>query len=349
MSDEPTRLRDTVVPIFGDETLGWSAALPNGASSKLVAGVLAQDDCAIFSLQGCQDLVLGSDYVRGSKFTLYELGYLSNFDVGYYLAMANLSDIAAMGAVPIALLTVIRYPVAMSDKDFGNVVKGVRAACDHVGVRNVGGDIGTAERLILSGSAVGVVEPGRALRRNGAKAGDILCVTGRTGMAGAALQYFRSLDDYEGRLSRSSEHRLLNAWRRPDPLIRQGRILCSSGAATSCQDSSDGLKATIESLAAASDVGFTVDEARVPVAPLVANVAELRGRNILDLIFGDSVDFQLVFTVAPQYLRELKGAFRTHDLSLFEIGTATESNDVIMRTANGAAKPLPGEGWRHNT
>src|ERR1700677_1411344 len=105
-SDEPTKLARIVIPELADESEGWQASLANGADARLIAGALAQDDCAIFQLRGDQDLVLGSDYVRGSKFHLYELGYLSNFDIGYYLAMANFSDIAAMGAQPIALLSV---------------------------------------------------------------------------------------------------------------------------------------------------------------------------------------------------------------------------------------------------
>lgn len=173
-SDEPGKLAKIIIPEFRDESGGWSTSLTNGATVRLDAGVLAQDDCAILQLHGEQDLVLGSDYVRGSEFRLYELGYLDNFDIGYYLAMANFSDVAAMGAQPIALLSVIRYPKDLPDKHFAAIVKGIRAGCLQVGARNVGGDIGTAERIILSGSAVGVIEPGAALKRSGADDGDIL-------------------------------------------------------------------------------------------------------------------------------------------------------------------------------
>lgn len=346
-SDEPTRLTQIVVPLFADESDGWHTSLANGATAKLVAGALAQDDCAIFKLEGNQDLVLGSDYVRGSKFHLYELGYLNNFDVGYYLAMANFSDIAAMGARPVGLLSVIRYPKDMADEEFGAVIEGIQAACLQVGARNVGGDIGTAERLILSASAIGITEPGTALRRNGAREGDILCITGYTGIAAAAQKYFYDLESGKHDLPDEAEAQLLSAWRRPQALIQQGRLLSSAGVVTSCQDSSDGLKAAIESLAAASGVGFRVSESCIPVAPVVESVCKLRGLDALQVIFGDSVDFELVFTVSPENVALVEELFAAAGLETFKIGTATNDQHVLLVSPDGESSSLPGEAWRH--
>lgn len=115
-SDEPTRLTQVIGTLFADQAKGWSTRLSEGEQTDLLVGADAQDDCAVFRIQGTQDLVLGSDYVRGPKFRLYELGYLNDYDIGYYLAMANFSDIAAMGAQPIALLSVIRYPRTMTGR-----------------------------------------------------------------------------------------------------------------------------------------------------------------------------------------------------------------------------------------
>lgn len=348
-SDEPTRLAGIIEPLFADQRAGWSTRLAGGEHTRLLAGADAQDDCAVFRLDGAQELVLGSDYVRGPKFRLYELGYLDDYDVGYYLAMANFSDIAAMGAQPIALLSVIRYPRTMPDAAFRSVVEGIRAACDQVGAPNVGGDIGTAERLILSASAVGVVEPGRSLRRDGARPGDRLCVTGHTGVAAAAQKYFGVLDSGDTRLPVPHEERLLAAWKRPRALVPQGRLLSGSGAVTSCQDSSDGLKAGVQSLAVRSDVGFVVDEDALPVADLVTEIAALGDIDPVGLILGDSVDFQLIFTVAPDGIDRLRAAFAARDLTFFEIGEATEERRVVLRRRDGTDTGLPGTAWRHAT
>jgi thiamine-monophosphate kinase len=346
-SDEPTRLSEIIVPLFTGPERRWSTGLRNGSGADLLAGVAAQDDCAVFSLRGDQELVLGSDYIRGPKFRLYEQGRLNDYDIGYYLAMANFSDVAAMGAQPIALLSVIRYPRQMADEHFAVVLEGIAAACAEVGAPNVGGDIGTAERLILSGSAIGVVEPGRSLRRNGARPGDRLCVTGPTGIAAAAQRYYGDPDPTG--LSASQEAELLASWKRPRALIREGRCLSASGAVTSCQDSSDGIKASVQSIADLSGVGFVVDESSLPVAELVNQVAKLTDGDVTQMILGDSVDFQLVFTVQEEGLPALREAFDSESLSLYEIGKVTEGPDVVLRRWDGTTTELPGNAWRHAT
>ena len=349
ISDEPTRLASVITSLFAGQSKGWSTTLTGGEAAELTIGADAQDDCAVFRLNGEQELVLGSDYVRGSKFMLYELGLLDEYDVGYYLAMANFSDIAAMGAAPLALLSVIRYPRTMTDEAFGAVVRGVSDACQRVGAPNVGGDIGTAERLILSGAAVGFVEPGGALLRSGARPGDRLCITGPTGLAAATQKYFGTLKPHGARIDDDMEQQLLASWRRPQARVREGRLLSTSGHVTSCQDTSDGLKATIESIAKASSVGFVVDDSLVPVAGVVAGVAALpEAPPVSDLIFGDSVDFQLAFTVRPGKVDSLRETFSREGLSLHEIGWATEERSVVLRRSSGELGMLPGAPWRHD-
>ncbi|MFI6293084.1 thiamine-phosphate kinase [Nonomuraea sp. NPDC050790] len=345
-SDEPTRLANIIGPMFLGQS-GWTQELPGGARVELVAGADAQDDCAVFRVDGPLEIVLGSDYVRGPKFQLYELGHLSNYDIGYYLAMANLSDVAAMGAAPIALLSVIRYPRSLSDADFAMVMEGIRDACREVGTLNVGGDIGSAERIILSASAVGIVEQGGSLLRGGARPGDRLCVTGPTGIAASAQRYFGG--DRRAGLRPEQEELLISAWRRPRALVGQGRCLSRSGVVTSCQDTSDGLKAGVQSLAEASEVGFVVEEAELPVADVVAEVAALTGGEVTSTVLGDSVDFQLVFTVGEGDVSQLAKVFADEGFQLFEIGYATKEREVRLRRADGRVEELPGVGWRHAT
>lgn len=347
-SDEPTRLANIISTLFTDQT-GWSRRLTGDQRVELLAGADAQDDCAVFRLDGPQEIVMGSDYVRGAKFRLYELGYLNNYDVGYYLAMANFSDIAAMGALPIALLSVIRYPKSMADEEFRQVVEGINDACRVVGAPNVGGDIGTAERLILSASAIGVVEPGRALLRSGARPGDRLCMTGPTGIAAAAQRYFGNLDIAGTKVDASGEETLLAAWKRPQARVKAGRILSSSGVVTSCQDSSDGLKAGIQSIAAQSDVGFVVEEEALPVVDVVAEVVKLSDSELTPLLLGDSVDFQLVFTVPERDLPALRLAFEGEGGTFHELGFATENREVLLCKKDGSTEELPGVAWRHAT
>ncbi|GAA3348921.1 thiamine-phosphate kinase [Amorphoplanes nipponensis] len=300
-SDEPTRV-DQLVQRFLRGQSGAVLGDSSGLEARLVAGADARDDCAVYDLAGPVSLVVGSDYVRGSKFALYEHGLLSNFDIGYFLVAANLSDLAAMGALPIGVLTVVRYPRTLNDAAFLDIMAGINQACADAGTLNVGGDIGDAERIVLSGTAVGICAQGTALTRAGAQPGDVLCITGACGTAGSAVAYFPGLKPAGPRLTEELERTLLGAWRRPRPRIAEGRVLSNGRYATACQDTSDGLKATVEQLAAASSVGFDVDEAAIPVPPSVAAVAGILGVDPLSLAFSASADFQLAFTVPESAL-----------------------------------------------
>lgn len=343
-SDEPTRLRDLVALGFGRQT-GFTVTLQSGATATLLAGADKQDDCAVFAFDGNVDLVVGSDYVRGPKFALYERGFLDEYDLGWYLTAANFSDVAAMGARPLALLSIVRYPPTMTDSEFQSVLAGIRAGCESVGAPNVGGDIGSAERLILAGTALGLVDPGRSLRRDGARPGDLICITGPTGVAGSALRYFTS--DDRGPIAAEHEEALLASWRRPRARVQEGVLLGLSRGVTACIDTSDGLNGALGLIAAQSGVGLEIRETSVPVTAAVVAVAEALGKQVLDLVFGDSVDFQLVATIRPDMFEAIQAQFTAQDLALHAIGVVTEDTTVALVDAVGSRHALPGEPWRH--
>ncbi len=111
ISDEQTRLQ-IIRSILNEQTL----SVRNSAGAvHLVVDSSDADDCAVYNIVGKLSLVVGMDFIRGTKFTLFREGYLNYFDIGYYLVVANLSDVAAMGATPIGLTTVVRYPDALTD------------------------------------------------------------------------------------------------------------------------------------------------------------------------------------------------------------------------------------------
>ncbi|MGH3873416.1 MAG: thiamine-phosphate kinase [Pseudonocardiaceae bacterium] len=312
---------------------------------SLIADAESQDDCAVFRIVEPIDVVVSSDYVRGSKFRLYELGLLDEYDLGYYLASANFSDIAAMGARPIGLLSVVRYPKSMSDDTFEMVLSGIRDSCALAGAPNVGGDIGSAERLILSATALGVCPQGGALMRTGAGEGDVIYVTGATGIAGAALQYFGA-EKVDTEIEEEHRSELLRSWKRPAAKVRHGLLLGRLGQVTSCIDTSDGLKAAIETIASRSGVGARISESLVPVRPEVATVARHLQRDTLDIVFGDSVDFQLVFTVPPNC--EFLNAFVEFEEKPIRLGVVTHEPGVLLEKRDGSLAPLPGQPWRHH-
>ncbi|MDG4829321.1 thiamine-phosphate kinase [Solwaraspora sp. WMMD1047] len=346
-SDEPTR----VAKLVGAFLTGQSGSVlggGHGPHATLTAGADARDDCAIYDLDGPVTLVVGSDYVRGPKFALYEHGLLTNFDIGYYLVAANVSDIAAMGASPVGVLTVVRYPNDLDDGAFLDIMAGIHQACADFGTLNVGGDIGNAERIVLSASAIGICRTGTALTRRGARSGDYLCVTGPCGVLGAAVAYFPKRRVNGWTLPDNLEQDLLAGWRRAHARVAEGRLLSTGGYATACQDTSDGLRATIEQLAAASGVGFDVTEDDIAIHPAVSAVAKLIGSDDITLAMSASSDFQLAFTVPADRLDSCRDAFARDGLTFDVIGRATPPEaGVAFVGRDGTRHALPGVAWKH--
>lgn len=337
-------LQNVIERLFASQT-GARVTLDNGKSTTVLKGADAQDDCAVVGVSGQMDLLLGSDYVRGARFDLYSLGLLSNFDLGWYLSAANFSDVAAMGGQPVALLSVIRYPPDLDESEFVDVMNGIDEGCRSVGALNVGGDIGGAERLFLSAAALGIIEPGRALLRSTAKPGDVVCVTGPTGVAGAALRYFRQPQDQRG-LSREAEQDLLRPWRRAEARVAAGRALSTSGVAHACVDTSDGLKGALEAISIRSHVGIVIDATALQIPTLIGAVAHLSRIDPLELVFGDSVDFELVFTVEERALNHLETHFSNLGQQFQRIGRVIPEEHLLLENSQGVLSPIPGQPWR---
>jgi thiamine-monophosphate kinase len=130
--------------------------------------------------------------------------------------------------------------------------------------------------------------------------------------------------------------------------VAEGRILASKPLASACQDTSDGLKATIEQLAEASGVGFEVLEKSISVVQPVRDVAELIGADPLALAMSASSDFQLTFTLPPDNLESCSEEFAENGLEFFVLGQAIPSSEgIYLRRENGTRSALPGVAWRH--
>ncbi|MFJ1458105.1 thiamine-phosphate kinase [Nocardia sp. N2S4-5] len=338
--DEPSKIADIVVPAMGAEES--DTTLTDGATSELLLGAGAQDDCAAFRLTGDQILVAGTDYIRGPKFSLYEKGFLNNYDIGWYLAGANISDVAAMGAMPLGLLSVVRYPKDLPDSDFSDLIEGIRDGARSAGALNVGGDIGSAERIILSASAFGVVEPANILTRTSARPGQLICVTGPTGLAGSAMKLANAGED----LHDAKYAALLGKWKRVTPRVTHGRIFAVNPAVSAGIDTSDGLKGAIETLAHASGVSAVIDADMLPIEDSVRQAAQHLTCDVLDLVFGDSVDFELVVTVDAEAVDALVADCTEAGLDLHVIGRIDSGSGAVLRRGEETFD-LPGAAWRH--
>ncbi|MXR51828.1 thiamine-phosphate kinase [Halovenus sp. WSH3] len=244
----------------------------------------------------------------------------TQYTAGWRAVAASLSDIAAMGADPVA--AVAAY--AETSLDWGEIeafVRGAKAVCTEVGGEYVGGDLDDHEELTVTSTVVGRAD--RPVFRSGATPGEAVCVTGTLGRSAAALELFE-----RGETERANE------LFRFTPRVEAGRTL--AGRAGAMMDSSDGLARSLHQLAEASDCGFAI-ESPLPVDTTVEEIADTaEQRREMGAFFGE--DFELVCTVPEEALERLREEL---SVGLTKIGRVVESGVTLD------GEPLPDRGYTH--
>ncbi|MBA4048192.1 MAG: thiamine-phosphate kinase [Sphingomonas sp.] len=229
------------------------------------------------------DLVLTTDtLVEGVHFLSSDPAE----DVAWKLVAVNLSDLAAKGATPVGVL--LNYPLSDDAWDAG-FLRGLEEALAAHGCALLGGDtvsLPPGAARVLSATAIGAAGPANPARGR-AQPGDLLYVTGTIGDAGAGLAVAQGAAGPEA---------LLAAYRRPVPLIAQGRVLAPLVHAM--MDVSDGVLIDAQRMAAASGLAVTIDLARIPLsASYCVYRGDDRAARLAAATAGD--DYQLLFAAAP--------------------------------------------------
>ena len=171
--------------------------------------------------------------------------YSDPYLIGWMTAMVNFSDLAAVGAKPVGLLTSLILPDDIQQDYLDQIQYGIRDACDACGTYLIGGDINTGNKLILTGCAVGTVNGGKVITRNGIRPNDLVYASGYLGSGNtfALTQLFQFQNknfDYKP-YARIKEGQLIRKW------------------ANVCMDTSDGLIATLDQLMRLNNMGFCMD------------------------------------------------------------------------------------------
>lgn len=273
------------------------------------------DDAATWPATGGTVQVATTDMlVEGIHF---RLDWTSPADLGWKALAVNLSDLAAMGATPGRALVSIAVDAARRGLVL-DVARGLRSLAEQTGTRVVGGDtVRSPGPLVINVALVGEADPARLLRRDAARPGDLVAVTGRLGASAAGLAL---LSNDRGALD-SGAAPLLAAHRRPWPRLAAGRLLAAHGVHCAI-DISDGLASEALHLARASRVGIEMDVDRVPIEPAAVRLlGEQRSR---ELALTGGEDYELLFTFDPRFVGELASALAV-DGGLTVLGEVTDA------------------------
>jgi len=283
----------------------------------------------------------------------FRRGWLTDEEIGYRATSAALSDLAAMGAEPVAVLVSMAAPRG-ARVDVAAAQAGVRAAAAAVGAAVVGGDLSRSPGPLF----VDVVVLGRTDRpvlRAGARPGDEVWVSGTLGTGAAALRVWDA-----GGVPPES---LRTRFARPAPRTAVARELARGGAVTAMLDLSDGLAGDVGHLAAASGVGIILEEARIPVDAEARAV--LGDADALHEALHGGEDFELCFTAPPGTVEVLAdvgedGLFRVLGVPLTRVGRVAEIEEdpdhaagddeaplVLLESPNGALRLVERGGFDH--
>ena len=279
------------------------------------------DDSALLTPPPQHQLVICADtLVAGRHFPLET----SPHAIGWKSVAVNLSDIAAMGATPHSILLALSLPQIDHDwlREFS---QGLYDCCDQFGVRLIGGDTTQSPHLTMSVTALGWIEQGQAVQRNGAQVGDLICVSGSIGDAAFALQH--------------PGHPLQQRLDYPTPRCQLGAAL--KGLAHSMIDVSDGLAQDLGHILQASNVGAVLQLDQLPTHSDLETLP-LEQQWQYALAGGD--DYELCFTISARNYEKL--VQNNVDVKTTIIGTVTAKPELILQQ-QGQTVSLNLNGYQH--
>jgi len=292
------------------------------------------DDCALLAPTPGMQLAISSDMLlEGRHFSPQD----SPAGIGHKSLAVNLSDLAAMGATPRWATLSIALP-GVDEAWLQAFARGFFRMADAHGIELVGGDT-TRGALSIAITVIGEVPPGQALERNGARAGDEVWVSGQLGSAALALAY------RQGRLfmEQIDAAKVLPALYLPQPRVALGIAL--RGIAHSAIDISDGLLADLGHILQASQLGATLEFARVPVATVTQTY--LANPVARECVLAGGDDYELCFTASADQHDTVLAAGAQAGVAVSCIGRITAQAGLQVLDAQGERMIIDKTGYDH--
>jgi thiamine-monophosphate kinase len=306
----------------------------NGAPYHFRLLVDTGDDTAAWRTGPATELFTTDTVVEGVHFTRRTTPWR---DLGWKSLASNISDIAAMGGLPMYALVTLGLPPETELDDLKELYRGMLEIANQYGVAIVGGDIVRSPVTFLTVSLTGLHQ-GQPLLRSTARPGDQVAVTGYIGSSGGGLKLMQ--EDIPA--SPEATSYLCQAHRRPEPAVAAGRLLAEAGV-TTAMDISDGLADDLSKLGLASQVSARIFSGQVPVHPLLKEVFP---REYLDLALNGGEDYQLLFTAPPKVMSQVLPKLPGGSAAIGEIIIGTPGK-VIVVDSSGRETAISRAGWDH--
>ena len=309
--------------------------LRDAGQSRLLVGI--GDDAAVWQpSRGNRSVITTDALVEGVHFTRTAM---RAYDAGWRALASNLSDIAAMGARPVLATIALAFPRDTDPAWLLEAYDGIADLAKRARCAIGGGDVTRAPAIAFAITVVGEVRASNLKRRDGARPGDVVAVTGPLGASRAGL---RIAADFPELAADADFAAALAAFRTPQPRLREGRWLGASRNVRAMMDLSDGLSTDLARLCAASGVGAVLE--RVPTHEAARRVAARTGDDPEAWALGGGEDFELLACIAKHAFEHLAGRFRAHcGRQLVAVGRITEGTSLL----GPEGSPITPTGWDH--
>lgn len=303
------------------------------------------DDAAILQFGSDEEVLVSTDLLMEGVH--FDLTYFPLKHLGYKAVVANISDIYAMNGTPRQITVSLALSRKFCIEDVEELYAGMRLACQQYGVDIIGGDTSSSlTGLAISITAIGTAPKGTAVKRNGAKETDLICVTGNLGAAYMGLQLLEReklatagkdiQPDFQGK------EYILERQLKPEARKEVVEKLREEGIIpTSMIDISDGLSSELMHICKQSEVGCRIYEERIPIDYQTAIMAEELNMNVITCALNGGEDFELLFTV-PIADHEKVAAMKDVRVIGHIVG---ENMGLALITRDGAEMELKAQGW----
>jgi thiamine-monophosphate kinase len=294
------------------------------------------DDVAAIPLSSRQWMVLKSDMLVASTDVPPTMKL---WQVARKALVATVSDFAAKGVRPIALMVSLGLPASINRSGIQEIGAGLAKASSEYNCRIIGGDTGESKDLVVDTIGAGVAKPNQLIRRSGAKPGDLVAVTGAFGKSAAGLKILLSRKGAKSR----EERKLARTVLLPQAKLTEGLSLAKTGAVTSSIDSSDGLAWSLHEIARSSNVSIGLD--KVPVDRDAERFARRLRVSAVELALYGGEEYELVVTIRAREFTRVKRLVP----SLIRIGRVGRGRPDVGASIGGRLVEVEPRGWEHFT
>ncbi len=304
---------------------------------------IGDDTAAIKPRKGYEVLVTCDCLVEGRH---YLHDHINPLDLGRRAVVVNISDIGAMGGLPLYALVSLGIKAKTRIADVESLYRGFLQELNPLEASIIGGNITKTERInFIDITLVGEIKQGKLMLRSSAEAGDVILVTGYPGQAVAGLQLLQRSERPQDYI----DHPLVQAYNTPKHRAREGHAIAMSGLAKAMIDTSDGLLADLGHICEESGAGAELIQDQLPLSEALNKEARQMELDPYDLVMSDSDDYELILTCSAESVPKIRSLVASiNNVPVSEIGRIKEAKEKIqLILPDGSKRPVIPSGWDH--